>query len=72
MIIKYGKVFSAWQFLLSPNRNNYIVGFQLWFRFAVAFGAYIALVAMLQYPFWKHCMSEVAQRRYRGHQDKKA
>lgn len=72
MIIKYGKVFSAWQFLLSPNRNNYIVGFQLWFRFAVAFSAYIALVAMLQYPFWKHCMSEVAQRRYRGHQDKRA
>jgi hypothetical protein len=72
MIFKYGKVFSAWQFLLSPNRNNYIVGSQLWFRFAVAFSAYIALVAILHYPFWKHYISVVVQRRHRGRQDKRA
>ena len=68
MIIKYGKVFSAWQFLLSPDRNNYMAGSQLWLRFAMAFSAYIGLVAVLHYPFWKHCLSEVVQPRYRGHQ----
>jgi len=53
MILKYGKVFSAWQFLLSSNRNNYIDGPQLWLHFAVAFTGFILLVALLQYPFWK-------------------
>ena len=68
MIIKYGKVFSAWQFLLSPDRNNYMAGSQLWFRFAMAFSAYIALVAMLHYPFWKDYLFKVEQPRYRGRQ----
>jgi len=53
MILKYGKVFSAWQFLLSSNRNNYIDGPQLWLHFSVAFSGFILLVALMQYPFWK-------------------
>ena len=63
MILKYGKVFSAWQFLLSPDRNNYIVGQQLWLHFAVVFTGYIVLVALLHYPFWKSCTPSVLQRR---------
>lgn len=63
MILKYGKVFSAWQFLLSPDRNNYIVGSQLWLHFAVVFTAYFVLVALLHYPFWKNCASSVSQPR---------
>lgn len=62
MILKYGKVFSAWQFLLSPDRNNYIVGSQLWLHFAAVFIAYIVLVALLHYPFWKNCATSVSQR----------
>ena len=63
MIFKYGKVFSAWQFLLSPDRSNYVFGSQMWFRFTEVFTAYIVLVALLHYPFWKDSASSVAQRR---------
>lgn len=63
MILKYGKVFSAWQFLLSPDRNNYLSGSQMWFRSAAVFAAYMALVAVLHYPFWKDSASSIAQRR---------
>lgn len=68
MILKYGKVFSAWQFLLSPDRNNYIVGPQLWLHFAVVFTAYIALVALLHYPFWKNSAPTASQKRSRSRQ----
>lgn len=57
MILKYGKVFSAWQFLLSSNRSNYIDGPQLWLHFAVAFTGYVLLVALLQYSSWKSMIS---------------
>ena len=70
MIIKYEKVFSAWQFLLSPDRNHYITGLQLWLHFAVAFAAYIGIVAILHYPLWKKMPSSTsgrnAGRRHRG------
>lgn len=63
MILKYGKVFSAWQFLLSPDRNNYIAGPQLWLRFAAVFTAYIVMVALLHYPFWKNSALSVSHPR---------
>lgn len=68
MIIKYGKVFSAWQFLLSPDRNHYISGPQLWLHFALAFSGYIGLVATLQYPFWKN-MAPLKRQHRAGHHD---
>lgn len=63
MILKYGKVFSAWQFLLSPDRNNYIVGHQLWLRFAAVFISYIVLVALLHYPLWINGASSILRPR---------
>lgn len=63
MILKYGKVFSAWQFLLSPDRNNYIVGPQLWLHFAAVFTAYLVMVALLHYPFWKNSAFSVSHPR---------
>lgn len=72
MILKYGKMFSAWQFLLSPDRNNYIVGTQLWLHFALVLTAYIVLIALLHYPFWKNLTSSVPQRRTRRRLDVKA
>lgn len=67
MIVKYGKAFSAWQFLLSPSRSNYISGPQLWFNFAAVFAAYIVLVALLHYPFWKKTASLALQDQSRRH-----
>lgn len=36
MVFKYGRTFSALQFLLSPDRNNYVEGVELMLRYAVA------------------------------------
>ncbi|MFN4341489.1 MAG: VanZ family protein [Azonexus sp.] len=58
MILKYGTVFSAWQFLLSSDRNHYIEGAQLWIHFAGAFAGYVFLVVLLQYVFWKSMISQ--------------
>ena len=58
MILKYGIVFSAWQFLLSSDRNHYIEGAQLWIHFAGAFAGYVFLVVLLQYVFWKSMISQ--------------
>ena len=48
VIVKYGKVFSAWQFLLSTNRQNYVQGVDLLLRFAIAYLAVVIVLGMLQ------------------------
>lgn len=53
IIVKYGKVFSAWQFLLSSDRNNYAIGINLWLRFALAYGVTTCLWAIAQTSSWK-------------------
>lgn len=53
VIVKYGKVFSAWQFVLSPNRENYVSGARLSLHFALAFGTFLCLWALVQVPCWK-------------------
>lgn len=52
VIVKYGKVFSAWQFVLSPNRENYVSGARLSLHFALVFGTFLCLWALVQVPFW--------------------
>ncbi|HOW75845.1 MAG TPA: VanZ family protein [Candidatus Competibacteraceae bacterium] len=53
LVIKYDHVFSAFQFLLSTNRENYATGIELIERFTVAFMMTTALIAILQRPRWR-------------------
>jgi hypothetical protein len=48
---KYGKSFSALQFLLSSNRENYAQGFELVARYFVFHVTIVGLVFIVQYPF---------------------
>jgi len=49
---KYGKVFSALQFLLSRNRESYAQGFELIARYLFFHAALVGLISMIQYPFF--------------------
>lgn len=49
---KYGKDFSALQFLLSRNRESYAQGFELIARYLFFHAALVGLIAMVQYPFF--------------------
>ena len=50
-IIKYGKVFSAFQFLLSKDREHYAAPLELAMRYGIAHGALLLLAAASQAPF---------------------
>lgn len=52
VIIKYGRVFSAMQFLLSPDRAHYVGQTELIVRYGVAYVALLAALALLQYRVW--------------------
>lgn len=51
-IYKYGKMFSALQFLLSSDRAHYVTGSELFLRFCLANFALIVLVCFVQFFFW--------------------
>jgi VanZ family protein len=51
-ITKYGKVFSALQFLLSADRTRYATEGDLVVRYLVAYGLLIGTTALLQYRTW--------------------
>lgn len=51
-IIKYGKVFSALQFLLSSNREHYAGTTELLIRYVVFHAAFIGAIALVQRPFF--------------------
>lgn len=53
VIVKYNKVFSAWQFLLSTDREHYAIGADLYFRFVVAFSLVLVSLSIIQTLFWK-------------------
>ncbi|HSD37622.1 MAG TPA: VanZ family protein [Rhodocyclaceae bacterium] len=53
VLFKYGKLFSAAQFLLSANREHYAQGMALGVRFMVASMAVFLLVALLQAARWR-------------------
>ena len=52
MLVKYGKVFSAMQFLLSSSREAYAAPLELGFRFLIAHAGIVAVGAVCQAPFW--------------------
>jgi hypothetical protein len=58
VIVKYGKVFSAWQFVLSQNRETYVSGARLYLHFALAFGSLLCLWALVQVSGWKTLAAE--------------
>lgn len=53
VLVKYGKVFSAAQFLLSPDREHYLPRSALLMRFTVAYALVATSIAMLQLREWK-------------------
>lgn len=52
-ILKYGKVFSAFQFLLSTDRDHYVEGAAMVVRFIAAMGLACGGLAMMQWLFWR-------------------
>jgi hypothetical protein len=51
-VVKYGAVFSALQFLLSPDRSHYVTGGMLAARYVGAHAAGLLAVALTQAPLW--------------------
>lgn len=49
---KYGKIFSALQFLLSPDRTHYLAGPELGLRYGIAHVVLLILIVINQLPFW--------------------
>ena len=54
LIMKYGKVFSAWQFLLSSDRQHYAAGNGLLLRYLAAYVATVCLLGVLQISSLRH------------------
>lgn len=52
-IVKYGKVFSALQFLLSTDRAHYAGGAELLMRYAIFYLGSAGVIALIQFPFWR-------------------
>jgi hypothetical protein len=61
-VIKYDKVFSAMQFLLSANRDSYLEPQQLFIRFCIAHYALICLIFLLQSHLWLMWLSNLQKR----------
>lgn len=57
MLIKYGRAFSAAQFLLSPDREHYVGGAALLKRWVAASGVLFVLTALLQWPGWRRVVA---------------
>lgn len=57
-ILKYGKVFSAFQFLLSTDRDHYVEGAALAVRFVAAMGLMCVGMAMMQWLSWRQFFND--------------
>jgi hypothetical protein len=53
IIVKYGQVFSALQFLLSSNRENLAGTGELIARYAILYSGLVAAIVMVQGPLWR-------------------
>jgi glycopeptide antibiotics resistance protein len=53
VLVKYGKVFSAAQFLLSPDREHYLPQSALLVRYALAHALVTAAIAVIQLRAWR-------------------
>jgi VanZ family protein/glycopeptide antibiotics resistance protein len=69
MLVKYGRAFSALQFILSASREHYASGAELAGRFAVAYAALVGGITYLQWPLWRAlaASASVAAPRRREH-----
>ncbi|MFB0936268.1 MAG: VanZ family protein [Propionivibrio sp.] len=54
LILKYGKLFSAWQFLLSTDRQHLSSGMALMMRYTLAYSVVAAAIGFLQSSWMKH------------------
>ena len=61
MIVKYGQVFSALQFLLSRDRSHLAQPDELMVRYAALYSFLITAIVMVQYPLWRWVMSASPQ-----------
>lgn len=61
VIVKYGQVFSALQFLLSSDRSHLAQPDELVVRYTALYGLFIAAMIMVQYPLWRRVMSASPQ-----------
>ena len=61
VIVKEQKVFSALQFLLSPDRTHYAAGLTLWLRFAIAHLGLVLLIAFTQHTIWMGSHQQVVK-----------
>ncbi len=61
VIIKYGQVFSALQFLLSSDRSHLAGPDELIVRYTMVYFFLIAAIVMVQYPLWYWRMSASRQ-----------
>ncbi len=52
-VVKYGRTFSALQFLLSPDRASLVSGWSLFLRLVAAHAAAVALVVLVQAPLFR-------------------
>lgn len=52
-IDKYGQHFSAWQFLLSADRQHYASQTAVWLRYGVLHALVIVTLASLQWPYFR-------------------
>lgn len=58
VIVKYDRVFSAFQFLLSTDREHYAQGYLLWLRYGLAFAVVCGVLAANQWLCWRwYCNS---------------
>jgi glycopeptide antibiotics resistance protein len=58
ILVKYGKVFSAMQFLLSPDREHYLPQSNLQIHYALAHSLIVATIAILQLRLWRTIILE--------------
>lgn len=66
VILKYGKLFSAMQFLLSTDRDHYVEGTSLALRFVGAMGGACVGLALLQWLAWRQFISDVRPKHLRA------
>jgi VanZ family protein len=67
VIVKYGQVFSAMQFLLSSDRSNLAGAAELVTRYIALYGFLVAAIVMIQTPLWLWRISaRAAEFEYRG------
>ncbi len=67
VIVKYGQAFSAWQFLLSTDREHLASGPSLVLRYALAHFGWVLMMALFQLPAWTDQSKPLSRHQPRRH-----